>query len=241
MNIARQLKDGMARITRKLEEGLKCKFSAGSPGGWHSHVFCMLYFIFIFISYVYFKNIYLLLVLGLCIYNANVLIPAKNYRENDGLGRKIVDLLLSYPYLVVPSSSLIYLARLEKSNDIFLWIFPAVISMKISEYLFENIYGGRVMLEKLHPRKTVLGFLGTLIVSVLIGLISSLFFKQKFSYFIAVNLTLALLIHLQDFLGYWIENCYLNQKKDLLVSGYNNIALVTSFVASMIALGAIKM
>jgi CDP-diglyceride synthetase len=242
MSIGRRLKSGVLSIATNLWEGFGGgKFGLDSQGSWRGRVFTTAYFIFALIACLHFKNIYLLFVMGICIHTANVLALALEHRQGDGFSGKIIRTLLSYPYLVGPGFSLIYIARLEKSNDIFLWIFLTIVSIKISIYLFENIYGGGLLLKKLHPTKTIMSFFGTLIVGIMIGLLASLFLRQRFGRFTMINLVIVLLIHLQDFLNYWLKSHYFDQREDLMVNGYNNLALVVSFVSAMIAIRAIRL
>ncbi|MDR2777992.1 MAG: phosphatidate cytidylyltransferase [Rickettsiales bacterium] len=240
MNIARKLGSGVARIATSLVGGLKNKFDTRDPKNWYGRIFGTIYFTILFISCLNFKNLYLFLILGLCVHSTGVLVLALEQKRESEFAKKIINPLLLQLYLALPCASLIYLSRMGKSNDIFLWLFLTVVSVKISVYLFENIYGGGILLKKLHPTKTILGLVGSVVIGILIGLVSSLFLKQKLIHFTAINLSLVLLIHLQDILNYRIKNYYLDQREDALISMYNNLVFVVPFVSSLIMLGAIR-
>jgi hypothetical protein len=189
-----------------------------------------------FISALYFSSLCVFLILVLCTHVAR-----KMVNIIEGYQHKRVCILLSYAYAVVPSFSMLYLVSLKNSTDLIVWLFLLSLTIRVSTHIFESIFEGRILSQRLHSSRTTMGFLGSLLVSIPIGLVSSLFLRQRLIRFTLLNVFMALLIYVQDILDQWLEGQVGPVgKKDPLVKSYNGLALLTSFLAFLVLFRLIK-
>ncbi|MDR1425988.1 MAG: phosphatidate cytidylyltransferase [Rickettsiales bacterium] len=210
---------GSFSIWRRFWNEIITKFKAS----WRKYSLAVFYFATMFISSLHFKNLYTFLVLGLGVFVSRKIIETPEW-QRGGKTRNI----LFYIYTVVPSFSMLYIPNLKNSADFILWISTLLLAVKTSTYIFESIFEGSILSGKLHPTKTTLGLLGSILVSVPTGLIASLFLRQKLIKFTLVNMLLALVIHIQDIIGYRLKDHLGQTKENLFMTGYNNLALLVS-------------
>ncbi|MDR2777337.1 MAG: hypothetical protein LBB24_01030 [Rickettsiales bacterium] len=196
---------------------------------WRRYFLATSYFALLFVSSLYFRGLYTILVLGLCVHAAR-----RTAMATEGCDCGRVCTLLSYAYAIIPGFSMLHLLSLKNSADFIVWLSLLLVAIKTSIYIFESVFEGRILSEKLHPTKTSLGFLGSLLVSVPIGLVSSLFLKQRLIRFTAVNVFMAVLVHVQDIMGYGLGKYLDPGGEDLFIVNYTNLALLTSFLVFLI-------
>lgn len=144
--------------------------------------------------------------------------------------------ILFYLYTVFPAFSYIYILNTKKSDDIFLWLFLAVFFLKIVSNVYEDVLDGIVNDE--HKGFTRIG---VIVMSVVIGIISSIFLKQKLILFIIVNVLLAVAVLIQKIIYEKIINgaSYINNYNVIILSVYSNFVLVFPLIALLISLKVI--
>jgi hypothetical protein len=196
----------------------------------------VLYFSAMLVSTMFSKNLYMLLVLWLCLTVTRRIFKVVPRSREQSLGGEqqpsslgFLESATAHLYVLLPCFSLVYMATLEKFSDFSLWLCLFLLSIKITIYLFENIFGDGVISLWLHPSKTIFGFLGSMMVSVLIGILSALFLGQRLLRFTFINVLMTLLIHLQDILEYKLKNYSIRNGKNLFSTIYNSLALPVSF------------
>lgn len=101
---------------------------------------------------------------------------------------------ISLSYVVLPTFCHIYILNKNITFDFILWLYLLLFSVKITIYMFSNVFDDITNTTKY----SFFGLLGSLLVSLLIGIISSLFLKQNFIHFILLNILIALSVYLQD-------------------------------------------
>ncbi len=192
----------------------------------------MNFFIFVFVLYfaVFFsKNLFIFLIINLVIILTKII-----FKNNEDYKK------LKYIYILVPSYSLIYIAIIEKSIDILLWLFLLIISIKISIFMFKNTFENIIFSEK----NVLINYIGSLPVGIFIGLISALLLKQKIIIFVVINIILTILINLQekfsDKIKVYVDNIEENKYYKYLIYNYNNLIFTATFVAFLMLINFIK-
>lgn len=200
-----KLLDKFNFLSKKILSNKKCLFSD-------------IFFTILLISAVKYSSLFIFMIILMTVHIAR-------YKDSLFHVNKYFDKLLTYLYIILPNYSLIYIStNIKNYDDIFLWIFFLILLTKISGYFFRNILGGKLLLEKFHKIKTFGEIVGSLGVSIIIGLISSLFLKQKIIKFLIINILIDITVHIQDFL-----DCNMKEK-NCFIECYNNIALVSIFL-----------
>lgn len=200
-----KLLDKFDFLSKKILSNKKCLFSD-------------IFFTVLLISAIKYSSLFIFMIILMTVHTAR-------YKDNLFHINKYFDKLLMYLYIVLPNYSLIYIStNIKNSDDIFLWIFFLILLTKISGYLFRNILAGKLLSEKLHKTKTFGEIIGSLGVAAVIGLISSLFLKQKIIKFLTINILIGIIVHIQDILYYNMK------EKNCFIECYNNIALVSIFL-----------
>lgn len=114
--------------------------------------------------------------------------------------------IISLFYTVIPTFCHVYILNKNVGFDFILWIYLLLFSVKITMYMFNNVFDDITNTKNY----SLFGLVGSLLVSLLIGIVSSLFLKQKFFIFVSLNIFIALSIYLQSFfknkLSDYIEN-----------------------------------
>ena len=94
-------------------------------------------------------------------------------------------------------------------------------------------------------KKMLFTYTNAILVAIVIGIISSIFLKQKLITFIVINIILAGLIFAQDIFNEKI-NLYTNNKLEskqylnTTIQIYNNFILIIPFVAFLMSINVIK-
>lgn len=187
----------------------------------NDYLLSILYFLILLISDLFSKNLFLLMVLIAMVHLSwslnRIINTEKNYTK-----------IIIQLYLVFSGYSLIYISHnLINSKSIYLWILFLVSSIKISEYFLNKIFLGE------HSKKFYLiKFSIISIVSIIVGIISSLFMKQKVIAFILVNF----IIYILTYLNYIFPEKY---QKNIFLKYYNTIAFPIIFIYISLILGFI--
>ncbi|MDR1494800.1 MAG: phosphatidate cytidylyltransferase [Rickettsiales bacterium] len=224
-------KSGLSRIYGWLRN----RIGTGHLREWRNYLPAVSYLVFMFVSALYFRNLCIFLILGLCVHVAR-----KTAKISENCHHNRIYCLFSYLYTMIPSFSMLYIVNLKNPTDLIVWLFLLLLTIRVSTNIFESIFEGEILSDKLHPSRTTMGFIGSLLVSMPIGLISSLFLKQKLIRFTLINMSMALLTHLQDVLGYRLGKYLESAERDPFIENYNGLSLVTSFLAFLILFKFIK-
>lgn len=148
-------------------------------------------------------------------------------------------------YAILPNFSLLYLATsTERKIDLFTWLLLLFLSIKLVSYFFRDMFGDGPLpkfLQKFYGTKTAGELIGSFGAAVVIGLTASLFLKQKIAKFLVVNLTLWLLLQLQDRVNHWIGKMGLIQEENLFLKYYNQIAIPSIFLWLSFLFGLISL
>lgn len=187
----------------------------------------ILFFATFYLSLCISKNLFLLLVINIVILLTSIILQ-KN--ENN-----IKITTIKYLYLLIPTYSLIYISNIKVFLDIFLWLFLLIIFSKIANKIFNNTLEN-VILENSRFNNFI-GYLGSLLIGVLIGLISALLLKQKIIFFIIINILIVALMILQDkIFNKSDEYLNFNNNKFLqfILYNYNNLSLTSSFIGILL-------
>ncbi|MBO4956689.1 MAG: hypothetical protein J6C50_02540 [Rickettsiales bacterium] len=193
-------------------------------------------FIFAIIS-IYFKHLSIFVILNIIAFLAYNI---KNININSYY--KYANLLL-YLYIVVPTFSYIYLLNNSKIG-LLVWIFISILLLKITSYLYKNILDD-IIFNNSGSKKMLFTYTNAILVAIVIGIISSIFLKQKLITFIVINIILAGLIFAQDIFNEKI-NLYTNNKLEskqylnTTIQIYNNFILIIPFVAFLMSINVIK-
>lgn len=110
--------------------------------------------------------------------------------------------IISLFYVILPTFCHIYILNKNITFDFILWLYLLLFSVKITIYMFGNVFDDITNTKKY----SLFGLFGSLLVSLLIGIISSLFLKQNFIHFILLNIIIALSIYLQSIFKNKISN-----------------------------------
>ena len=127
-------------------------------------------------------------------------------------------ILVPLLYITVPVYAHIYFLDIMKSTDFILWFFLLLFSIKITIYVFNNIFDDVTDTKKY----AFFGLLGSLLVAVLIGILSSLFLKQSFFKFIALNIAIALAVYFQYLLKDKFLQYFNTENISNLINLHNN-------------------
>lgn len=193
-------------------------------------------FIFAIIS-IYFKHLSIFVILNI------IAFLAYNIKDiNINSYYKYANLLL-YLYIVFPTFSYIYLLNNSKIG-LLVWIFISILLLKITSYLYKNILDD-IIFNNSGSKKMLFTYTNAILVAIVIGIISSIFLKQKLITFIVINIILAGLIFAQDIFNEKI-NLYTNNKLEskqylnTTIQIYNNFILIIPFVAFLMSINVIK-
>lgn len=188
-------------------------------------IFSVIFYFAVFFS----KNLFIFLIINLVILLTKIVF--KNIEEYKKL---------KYLYVLIPNYSLIYIAFVEKSIDILLWLFLLIISVKISIFMFKNTLENVIFTGK----NVLINYIGSLPVGIFIGLISALLLKQKIILFVIINIILTILINLQeklfDKIKIYIDNVEENKYNKYLIYNYNNLIFTVTFVTFLMLINFIK-
>lgn len=210
-----KLLDKFNFLSKKILSNKKCLFSD-------------IFFTILLISALKNSSLFIFIIILMTVHIAR-------YKDSLFNVNKYFDKVLTYFYITLPNYSLIYIStNIKNSDDIFLWIFFLILLTKISGYFFRNILAGKLLSEKFHKTKTFGEIIGSLGVSAVIGLISSLFLKQKIIKFLIINIIIGIIVHIQDILNYKMK------EKNCFIECYNNIALVSIFLWIYLVTNMIK-
>ena len=136
-------------------------------------------------------------------------------------------LFIQSTYLIIPTFCHIYVLYNINTSDFILWLFLLLFAVKITIYVFNNVFDDVTDTKKY----ALFGLFGSVLVASMIGIISSLFLKQPFINFIIFNIIIAILIYL----SYFIKDKILNYFKES--SNIKNfIALHNNFLFIFLAL-----
>lgn len=187
----------------------------------NKNVFILVYFLFLLISNIFSKNLFLFIVF-ITIIHVSWLIYEINVNENKYV--KIISQL----YLVFSGYSLVYIpTNFNNSGSIYLWISFLIFSIKISEYFLDGIF-----LDDNDKKFNLIKFSILSIVTIIVGIITSLFMKQRVIMFILVNLFIYVLIKINSlFPERYQENVFLKY--------YNLVAFPVMFVWLFLTTGII--
>ncbi|MDR3078466.1 MAG: phosphatidate cytidylyltransferase [Rickettsiales bacterium] len=205
---------------------LRSKMATISLDRWRNQLPAILFFALLLLSALYQRVLSSLLIVWLCVYvtQRTVRSSGENRRQS-----KLYSILL-YAYTVVPSFSMLHLVNLRSPADLVLWLFLLFLTIRIASQVFEGIFEGRILARNLHPTRTLMGFLGSLLVSIPVGLVSSLFLRQRLVRFTFLNLLMAALVYGGDILDHRLGKRLDPTQEDLFLRGYNNMALLASFL-----------
>ena len=139
-------------------------------------------------------------------------------------------LLIQAAYLVIPTFCHIYVLYNINTSDFILWLFLLLFSVKITIYVFNNVFDDVTNTKKY----ALFGLLGSILVAFMIGIISSLFLKQPFIKFIIFNILIAVLIHSSYFIKEKISGYFKEENKyvENFISLHNNFLFI--FLALML-------
>ena len=105
---------------------------------------------------------------------------------------------LGLAYIVVPCASLLYVRNIEKGSDVILWLLLVVWATDIGGLIVGKSFGGPKLAPSISPNKTWSGLLGGVSVSMLVGLVTSLMFKESAVFFILLSGFLAVIEQIGD-------------------------------------------
>ncbi|MDR1498998.1 MAG: hypothetical protein LBS34_01780 [Rickettsiales bacterium] len=201
-------------------------------------VFLFVFFTFLYLSACFLSGVFIFIVLNIAMLLTLNFTEILNKNNISGKPKKIL-----YLYVLVPCYSLIFIAGRKNSVDLLLWLFLLILFIKISIYLFQNILEDIITTKK-SVSNGIFGLVGSILVGTLIGMISSMFLKQNFLTFTAINIFLAILVNVQEILGDKIK-LFLEEKTNdnylkISVYNYNNLVLTVTFVAILIFVHIIR-
>ena len=132
--------------------------------------------------------------------------------------------IISLFYVVIPIFCHIYILNKNITFDFILWLYLLLFSVKITIYMFGNVFDDITNTTKY----SFFGLVGSLLVSLLIGIISSLFLKQNFIHFVLLNILIALSIYLQNIFKNKISDFIENNDKITLIcyNLHNNFVFI---------------
>lgn len=222
-NIYNFIKNKFKRIDFKSLDVLFCKKNL------------LMFLIFLFFTFISikFKNLSIFFILNI------MLIFAYNIKDINVNNYFKYKNIISYLYIVSPVFSYVYILNIKNNSDLFLWIFLSIFFLKTTYYLYKNNLDG-VLFDNSKPKNLIFAHINLILLSIFIGIISSILLKQKIILFIIINVILAIFVVIQDNVNTLINNYFenkINTKKhlDIIIEFYNNFILIFPFVAFLIA------
>jgi hypothetical protein len=119
-----------------------------------------------------------------------------------------------------------------------------ILFSKISIFLFKSIFDGIIFKENSRSNELI-GIIGSVLIGIFIGIISSMLLKQDFTAFMIINIIMVLIINIQEIINNKIQsllqsNNIGNSYFKYFVSVYNDLLLTFSFLVVLISTGVIK-
>ena len=106
--------------------------------------------------------------------------------------------ILGLIYILLPTTSLIYIKTLDNGSYIILWIFLVVWATDIAGLIVGKNVGGPKLAPVISPHKTWSGLIGGVLASMFVSLLTSVIFKESALFFIIFGCVLAVFEQLGD-------------------------------------------
>lgn len=106
--------------------------------------------------------------------------------------------ILGLIYILLPTTSLIYIKTLDNGSYIILWIFLVVWATDIAGLIVGKNVGGPKLAPVISPHKTWSGLIGGVLASMFVSLLTSVIFKESALFFIIFGGVLAVFEQLGD-------------------------------------------
>ena len=130
---------------------------------------------------------------------------------------------LGLGYIMLPCASLMYIKGVEGGADIILWLFLVVWGTDIAGMIGGKAFGGPKLAPVVSPKKTWSGLISGVVVSMFIGLLSSVIFKQSAIFFIALSGFLAFVEQMSDLLESKFKRHFGVKDSGNLIPGHGGI------------------
>ena len=106
--------------------------------------------------------------------------------------------ILGLIYILLPTTSLIYIKTVDNGSYIILWIFLVVWATDIAGLIVGKNVGGPKLAPVISPHKTWSGLIGGVLASMFVSLLTSVIFKESALFFIIFGGVLAVFEQLGD-------------------------------------------
>jgi phosphatidate cytidylyltransferase len=137
--------------------------------------------------------------------------------------------ILGLFYILIPLSSLIYIQNLQTEasssfgSDIVLWLFLIIWATDIGGLIVGKSVGGIKLAPKISPKKTCSGLIGGVLLSMFVGLLSSVMFKGSTTFFILFSGILAVFEQISDLIESKVKRIFGVKDSGNLIPGHGGI------------------
>lgn len=132
--------------------------------------------------------------------------------------------VIAVAYVVVPCTSLIWIAHYPGGNKIMLWLVITVWLTDIFAYIFGRMIGGPKLLPKISPNKTWAGLFGGCAAATIFGAYANNFLYSEHPHLlIALTFLLALYAQAGDFFESWVKRLFNVKDSGSLIPGHGGI------------------
>lgn len=130
---------------------------------------------------------------------------------------------LGLGYILLPTFSLMYLRGIPNGTDIILWLFLVVWGTDTAAMFVGKTFGGPKLAPTISPKKTWSGLAGGVVISMFIGLLCSVLFKEGALFFIILSAFLAVLEQVSDLLESKFKRHFNVKDSGNLIPGHGGI------------------
>lgn len=131
--------------------------------------------------------------------------------------------ILGLIYILIPTSSLIYIKSVKNGSDIILWLFLIVWATDIGALLAGKTFGGPKLAPVTSPNKTWSGLGGGVLASMFVGLVTSVIFKESALFFIFLSGVLAVIEQISDLLESKFKRTFGVKDSGNIIPGHGGI------------------
>lgn len=130
---------------------------------------------------------------------------------------------LGLGYIVLPCFSLIYLRAVPNGADIILWLFLIVWGTDTAAMFVGQTFGGPKLAPTVSPKKTWSGLMGGVVLSMFVGLLCSILFRESTIFFIIISGILAAIEQASDLLESKFKRHFNVKDSGNLIPGHGGI------------------
>jgi phosphatidate cytidylyltransferase len=147
-----------------------------------------------------------------------------NLTSKSDKKKKAVWKIIGVFYIALPASSLLYISNQGLGREIIIWLFVTVWAADTAAFFVGKTLGGPRLAPNISPNKTWSGFLGAVVSSYCVGILSRWFFSPV-DYYAIVILTVTIGVYAQigDLIESWIKRHFGVKDSGGIIPGHGGI------------------